>query len=102
MIYSAPYSTNQEEFHTWDLSRPSDILQVYFMIQNIDEWTMNGFKDAVIHGVNGLQKSVEIGEAYHPWRRSGDIKVEKENILISVGTNYTSSTTTSYSLRPRR
>ncbi|KAJ3783380.1 hypothetical protein GGU11DRAFT_5491 [Lentinula aff. detonsa] len=83
VVYSAPYirsveskdsAKGNQEYHRWDLTRASDILDLYFLINNIDRWTTRGFLGRVNNGVSALEKSiVEDGKTFEPWRRSGDI-----------------------------
>jgi len=88
-ILSAPYPALDGSFHEWALDRPSDILQVYFLIRNIDIWTTTRFRDLVVEGVNDLLYSVVHKEhKYEPWKRVGDLssavpKVRKEKTSTS-------------------
>ena len=53
----------------WDLSRPSDILCVFLLLRNLDDWMATSFKARVERGVRGLARSIsKDGEAYRPWR----------------------------------
>jgi len=110
-ILSAPYpgsrnsevSATEEEtsdiFHEWQLDRPSDILQVHFLIRNIDQWTTTGrFRDRVVSGIKDLLENVvHNGERYEPWKRAGDLmhsalaNVRKENVNISITTESSAS-----------
>ncbi|KAJ7487434.1 hypothetical protein B0H11DRAFT_1913140 [Mycena galericulata] len=70
VVYSAPYRVVKEDeddnneddnagiFHEWQLDRASDIVEVFFLIENIDRWTMNGFRERAIRGVHDLVDSV--------------------------------------------
>ncbi|KAF8917648.1 hypothetical protein CPB85DRAFT_1215048 [Mucidula mucida] len=87
-ILSAPYPGPPSEddhkrtnvFHEWRLENPAHILQVHFLIQNIDHWTCHGFKDIVTDGINNLKKSiVDDGGKYVPWRRVGVLKAVKHH-----------------------
>ncbi|KAF8213203.1 hypothetical protein K438DRAFT_1661260, partial [Mycena galopus ATCC 62051] len=49
---------------------PSELIQVFFLIENIDHWTMNGFCERAIKGVKDLEESVvKKDEPYMPWKR---------------------------------
>lgn len=82
-ILSAPFPGGTQldgdrSFHEWLLERPADILQVHFLLRNIDHWTCHEFTDIVIAGVNAFQKSVvEEGGKYTPWKRVGTLKPGK-------------------------
>jgi solute carrier family 25 carnitine/acylcarnitine transporter 20/29 len=85
-------------FHEWLLERPSDILQVHFLIQNIDRWTVGKFRDRVISGVNDLVEAVVQNKtAYKPWRRCGDLggnvlaKINKENVTPNISASTAST-----------
>jgi hypothetical protein len=53
----------------WDLSKPADILTVFLIMRNIDDWTSTVFKERVEHGVRALADAVaNRGDAYRPWR----------------------------------
>jgi solute carrier family 25 (mitochondrial carnitine/acylcarnitine transporter), member 20/29 len=105
IILSAPYpgDRNSEEtsdiFYEWQLDQPSDILQVYFLIRNIDHWTTAGhFRDRVMSGIKDLLEGVVHNEEkYEPWKRAGDLipsaltKVHKENVNISMTTESSES-----------
>ncbi|KAJ7706337.1 hypothetical protein B0H17DRAFT_624226 [Mycena rosella] len=108
VVYSAPYrvATSEDEaenegdaadiFHEWQLDRAADISQVFFLIENIDRWTMSGFRERVIRGVEDLVDGVNNGKAYVPWKRVGDLPSSapaKENhTVISAGsTSFASS-----------
>ncbi|KAF7985320.1 hypothetical protein HWV62_6507 [Athelia sp. TMB] len=98
IVLSAPYTGSGADgaFHEWKLDRPSDILQVYFLIRNIDKWTTGKFCERVIKGVNDLLKAIIVEEkTFKPWRRAGNLttllaKVQKENANTSL-TGTTSS-----------
>ncbi|KAG1717962.1 hypothetical protein EDD22DRAFT_983737 [Suillus occidentalis] len=84
VVMSAPYCgprdrSSNDVFHEWKLDRPSDILQVYFLVQNIDEWTTGKFSEYIVRGVNQM--------TYKPWKRTNALK---ENHNISVTTIVTS------------
>jgi solute carrier family 25 (mitochondrial carnitine/acylcarnitine transporter), member 20/29 len=103
MVLSAPYPGSKEDegsalFHEWQLERPSDILQVHFLIQNIDRWTVGKFRDLVVNGVTTLVGTVvNDGGRYGSWRRCGDIGLgmlarnNKENVRLSTSTSSVSS-----------
>jgi len=82
VVYSAPYvrptkfqgRSDDKDCCEWQLGRVSDILQVHFLISNIDHWTGGEFVDRVVKGISALEKGiVKGGEAFEPWRRSGEI-----------------------------
>jgi solute carrier family 25 carnitine/acylcarnitine transporter 20/29 len=89
VIYSAPYSgvdsrkASHGTFHKFNLDRASEILQVYFLVQNLDRWTVGRFRERIDEGIGKLVRNPQLG--YQPWRRFGDIlasskSTEKENI----------------------
>lgn len=73
-------------FHEWSLDKPSDILQVYFLLRNIDTWTSTQFRERIIAGVESFSKSISKGEhEYTPWKRVNNSRLTtipegKENI----------------------
>lgn len=87
VVLSAPYPGSSEDqlngpFHEWRLDKPSDILQVYFLIRNIDDWTIGKFRERVTTGVNKLVDAVvNRGQSYNCWKRVGDLNIhsQKEN-----------------------
>ncbi|KAJ7042397.1 hypothetical protein C8F04DRAFT_76119 [Mycena alexandri] len=114
VVYSAPYRVITEDaegdnagadiFYEWQLDRAADIAEVFFLIENIDQWTMNGFRDRVIAGVEDLLDSVvSKDKAYVPWKRVGDLASSapaKENAAISAST--TSSAQSTPPQKPRK
>ncbi|KAI0361163.1 hypothetical protein OH77DRAFT_1391015 [Trametes cingulata] len=81
-IYSAAYSgpppqdarRTSTAFHQWNLANPSDIIQVYLLISNLDRWTTGRFRQSVISGVTALAGEVQAGKtSVTPWRRKGDV-----------------------------
>ncbi|GJJ09911.1 hypothetical protein Clacol_004135 [Clathrus columnatus] len=92
-IFSAPYSgqDNSDEslFHEWQLDRPDGILQVYFLLRNIDVWTSTRFREQIIAGVNAFcQDVVQGSQQYNPWKRISDMRLAtitegKENNPLS-------------------
>ncbi|KAK0456643.1 hypothetical protein EV421DRAFT_1886917 [Armillaria borealis] len=83
-ILSAPFpgpdDDDERTFHEWKLKRPSDILQVHFLIRNIDYWTCHGFREKVVKGVKALEQSViNGGGTYEPWKRVGILKLSKSS-----------------------
>ncbi|KAI4528994.1 hypothetical protein K525DRAFT_262773 [Schizophyllum commune Loenen D] len=101
-IFSAPYpgqdalseaeegrrSPNEDQFYEWDLKQPAHILEVFFLIQNIDRWTVTEFQALVQEGVDAFAKSVKARTVkYVPWRRVDDTwfktALAKENISAS-------------------
>ncbi|KAG9314234.1 hypothetical protein JVU11DRAFT_5021 [Chiua virens] len=103
IVVSAPYSrpknpTSDRPFHEWDLENPSDILQVYFLVRNIDEWTCGRFHSRVIEGLNELVENITLKNGtYQSWKWVGNTlpglaaKALKENVVAS----FTSTSTTS-------
>lgn len=99
---SAPYFDSRDRssndlFHEWKLNRPSDMLKVYFLVRNIDQWTTGKFSEYVVQGVNQMVEKLSSNErTYKPWKRVGDLapplknKALKENHNISVTTVLTS------------
>jgi len=115
VVYSAPYRMTSEDesedegdiFHEWQLHRATDISQVFFLIENIDHWTMNGFRERAICGVKDLVDSVvNQGKPYVPWKRIGELSSSapaKENsIVISAGTTTSAQSTPPQKPRSRR
>jgi hypothetical protein len=102
VVMSAPYCgprdrSSNDVFHEWKLDRPSDILQVYFLVRNIDEWTTGKFSEYVVRGVNQMVDKLSTSErTYKPWKRVGDLapplkaNALKENHNVSVTTVITS------------
>ncbi|KAG2350186.1 hypothetical protein BDR05DRAFT_954287, partial [Suillus weaverae] len=102
VVMSAPYCgprdrSSNDVFHEWKLDRPSDILQVYFLVRNIDQWTTGKFSDYIVRGVNQMVDKLSSSErTYKPWKRVGDLapplktNAQKENHNISVTTVVTS------------
>ncbi|KAJ3721571.1 hypothetical protein C8R42DRAFT_581305, partial [Lentinula raphanica] len=94
VVYSAPYVRyveaedpveGDQEYHRWDLTRASHILDLFFLITNIDHWTTTGFLDRVGKGVTALEKSIiEDGEPFEPWRRFGDIVPRPRRALSAM------------------
>jgi solute carrier family 25 carnitine/acylcarnitine transporter 20/29 len=92
-ILSAPYSGDEEAhgddlFHEWTLDQPGDILQVYFLIRNIDCWTTGRFCERVTKGIEDLVEAVvDKKHKYEPWKRVGDlVPSRRENIYVSITT----------------
>ncbi|KAJ6621583.1 hypothetical protein B0H10DRAFT_2162956 [Mycena sp. CBHHK59/15] len=117
VVYSAPFqrtvsedSDNEDDgtdiLHEWQLDRASDIVQVFFLIENIDHWTMHGFRDKVIAGVKDLVHSVvKKDKAYEPWKRVGDLvasALAKENSMTSASTTTSAQSTPPQKSRSRR
>jgi len=119
VVYSAPYRVTTEDeaedqgdgadiFKEWDLDRAADIAEVFFLIENIDHWTMNGFRERAIKGVEDLKESV-VGrnEAYIPWKRVGDLAsssapAKENNTIISASTTSSAQSTPPQKPRGRR
>ena len=100
-MFSAPYPGNagDDPVHDWKLHQPSDILQVYFLIRNIDIWTVGKFRERAITCVSNTAKAMEEKDLkYEPWKRVGDLippvfsRRHKENTTISTGTDFSLST----------
>jgi solute carrier family 25 (mitochondrial carnitine/acylcarnitine transporter), member 20/29 len=101
IVLSAPYPGSGPEqvngpFYEWQLDRPSDILSVYFLIRNIDDWTIGKFKERVVGSLNNLVDAVvHEGQKFEPWKRVGELssstlRQNKENNNISVTTESSS------------
>ncbi|KAF7306779.1 hypothetical protein MIND_00469600 [Mycena indigotica] len=62
VVYSAPYQkggaresdSEDELFYEWQLERAGHIIEVFFLCEHIDEWTINGFKERIVRGVGEL------------------------------------------------
>ncbi|KAF4605063.1 hypothetical protein EYR40_003846 [Pleurotus pulmonarius] len=101
-VFSAPYpssadqvdeedlSLNHDIFHDWELEKEGDILQVYFIVKNIDTWTSKKFRQRVISGVQTLMTGVSSGKKqYKPWKRVGELsvlapKAKENNVSTSI------------------
>jgi len=101
-VLSAPYpglkgNRLDSNFHEWLLDRPADILQIYLIIRNIDQWTVGKFSERVVQGINDLVEAVvRKDEEFKPWRRVGDLSpvleiVRKENVNTSATVTSSSS-----------
>jgi len=98
-VLSAPYPGSNEHkpdgsFHEWVLDSPSDIIQIYFLVRNIDQWTMGKFRERVVHGINDLVEGViQKDQTFRPWRRVGDLlpSALKENVNTSATVTSSSS-----------
>ncbi|KIJ68197.1 hypothetical protein HYDPIDRAFT_36698 [Hydnomerulius pinastri MD-312] len=107
VVMSAPYSgfdegcVSDRPFHEWVLDNPRDILEVYFLVRNIDEWTCGRFHDRIVIGLNELVESLTLKDGtYEPWKWAGNsaaalsVKVlKKENNSISITTTTSGSST---------
>ncbi|KAF9229122.1 hypothetical protein BS17DRAFT_4779 [Gyrodon lividus] len=105
VVMSAPYSGFEEDsrvsdrlFHEWVLDNPRDILQVYFLVRNIDKWTCSQFHSRIVAGLNGLVESIILKDgSYQPWKWVSNlssaltVKVLKENNTISTTTTTSGS-----------
>jgi len=106
IVVSAPYSLpglhgdsmSDRPFHEWDLDHPSDILQVYFLVRNIDEWTCGRFHRRVVDGLNHLVDSITLQDGtYQSWKWVGNtspgltVKALKENVVVSFTTTSSGS-----------
>ncbi|KAI0319711.1 hypothetical protein OF83DRAFT_1221904, partial [Amylostereum chailletii] len=61
-------------FHEWRLDKPADILQVFLLIRNIDQWTVGSFRTRVGEGIRALETSVLTDEKrYIPWKKVGKL-----------------------------
>lgn len=69
-------------FHEWELDRPDGILQIYFLVRNIDVWTCTRFRERVVGGVSAFCENVTNNrQEYVPWKRTstgGDSAVVTE------------------------
>jgi len=110
-VLSAPFPGPKDDnvdFHEWQLDRPGDILQVYFLIRNIDKWTVGKFRERVVEGVDDLVKAiVHKNQKFNPWRRMGDLTTvladnRKENVNISTTVTSSSSATTPPKAKTKR
>lgn len=74
----------------------SDILQIYFLVRNIDRWTVGKFRELVVHGIHNLVEAiVHKKQTYKPWRRVGELSpiasTRKENVNTSATVTSSSS-----------
>lgn len=88
-------------------AEPHFCKKVFFLIENIDHWTMNGFRERAICGVKDLVESVvNQGKPYVPWKRVGELSSSapaKENsVVISAGTTTSAQSTPPQKPRSRR
>ncbi|KZT05993.1 uncharacterized protein LAESUDRAFT_759876 [Laetiporus sulphureus 93-53] len=66
-------------FHRWVLKEPSDMLQVFLLVRNIDLWTVGTFRELIIEGIENLVESaMHDGKKIRPWRRSS-VKVARSS-----------------------
>ncbi|KAL1738247.1 hypothetical protein HDZ31DRAFT_78518, partial [Schizophyllum fasciatum] len=84
----SPGNVEDNQFYSWDLGEPASILEVYFLIRNIDAWTAGGFHDLVRESVDAHAQGIQAGAIkYTPWRRVDDTwfksALAKENISHS-------------------
>jgi solute carrier family 25 (mitochondrial carnitine/acylcarnitine transporter), member 20/29 len=64
--------------HEWQLDSPSDMIEVFLLIKNIDHWTVNGFLECIERGIADLVDSVLTkGHPYQPWKRVGTLKASR-------------------------
>lgn len=81
-MFSAPYDSGDSDervFHSWELDRPEGILQVYFLVRNIDVWTGTRFRERVVGGISAFCEGVaNNNEEYVPWKRTS-VTEGKEN-----------------------
>ncbi|KIY70190.1 hypothetical protein CYLTODRAFT_420041 [Cylindrobasidium torrendii FP15055 ss-10] len=86
LVYTAKFPNRKtQDAQKWKLHKPADILHVNFLVSNIDHWTCNGFKDAVVNGIEGLRTSVvENKGQYTRWKRTGTIEVDDRNKASSI------------------
>jgi len=72
-------------FHEWQLDKPSDILQVYFLIRNIDDWTTGRFCERITAGIHKLVDDVvHKGQKYVPWKRAPFSRKDSINASITT------------------
>jgi solute carrier family 25 (mitochondrial carnitine/acylcarnitine transporter), member 20/29 len=74
----------------------SDILQIYFLVRNIDRWTVGKFRELVVHGIRNLVEAiVHKKQKYKPWKRVGElspvVSARKENVNTSATVTSSSS-----------
>ncbi|KAG7099022.1 hypothetical protein E1B28_000905 [Marasmius oreades] len=89
-VLSAPYARRGDgEGFEWRLERPADIIQVHFLIRNIDKWTIGCFRERVLVGIKKLvDHTITQGKNFEPWRRCGEIattrsRKQKENLKVA-------------------
>ncbi|KAF5375027.1 hypothetical protein D9758_000436 [Tetrapyrgos nigripes] len=96
VVYSATYSQQNEE-KEWNLEDPADLLEVYFLLRNIDSFTIGSFRERVNQGVQRLLGAVvDEGKTFEPWRRSTESvkrpsRAQKENHSTSSNSSPASS-----------
>ena len=102
-IFSAPFpghgktdpAKDVDAFHEWDLDRPSDILQVFLLMKNIDAWTAGGFVEKVEKGIKQLVKQVENGGQYRPWKKHDGVLIQRSSSRQKENANIRMSSTAS-------
>nr|GAT47826.1 predicted protein [Mycena chlorophos] len=119
IVYSAPYQrenrhgreslsdddSDMDVFHEWQLERAGDIVEVFFLCEHIDEWTIKGFKQRVIAGVGSLVEDVtKNGMPFMPWKRTGELMAvsSKENTTISASSMGSSAESSPAQVQKRR
>ncbi|KAF9270045.1 hypothetical protein L218DRAFT_849619 [Marasmius fiardii PR-910] len=112
-VFSAPYvrprknkSSGDGDGFEWHLERPGDIIQVHFLVRNIDRWTTGRFRERALEGIQTLVEHVRQKKKFVPWRRCGDIvptairssRKQKENVLRS--SSHSSESISEPSIKP--
>jgi len=95
-IHSAPYPGTHDRpdvkfFHEWSIDDAGDALKVFLLVRNIDAYTTGEFTDKVYEGIKHLERSVESGARYRPWKRVGALSVTPLRELRSFGNVSTSA-----------
>ncbi|KAH8998841.1 hypothetical protein EDB86DRAFT_2828382 [Lactarius hatsudake] len=66
---------DETDVHEWNLDSPANIIQMFLLIKNIDQWTVNGFTKCIEEGIADLVDSVLLKNCpYQPWKRVGTFK----------------------------
>lgn len=58
-------------FHVWKLDKESDILSVFLLLRNIDNYTEGRFKQIIMSDLEKFVQAVveKDGKVYRPWKR---------------------------------
>ena len=83
------------------MAKPGDIIEVYLLLRNLDEWTVGKFQALVEAGVNRLAKGVKNkGRRIEPWRRRSAYQARDE--VVAAGESISSPVKRSVQTRSSR
>ncbi|KIY45773.1 hypothetical protein FISHEDRAFT_48595 [Fistulina hepatica ATCC 64428] len=63
------HDSKRRLYHDYCLTNPGDLLRLYFLIVNIDAWTLDGFLRLISAGLDELERDTT---AYRGWRHVGE------------------------------